>query len=573
MQPSKVRKHLAKTVDEDKNFKESITKDLAHPISIRLLKHSKKRFSSFAGFKLSPKYEVVRGGRRWYTFLSKNLKIPARIIDVNDKDALWKTYEENAYREDLQPDEEVELILRLIDAELAGSEEYKACKNDPKKALAAAFHAKSTPRRKQRIGNNVVTSLTERISNVFCRLPRSRKLTLESFYVHNLSVLNLSESTRTKLRQKEVRGSASAEEAIATIKDDYARDVAADWASEKKRVPVRMIEKRARALNPNTGLLGQIKNNRKKEKIIRLALEKGMSPKKIELELRNLLPKSKDIATPIEIHDDMIQVYCPADSTDMNQIKGDSVRLIVTSPPYGGKIEFEGDYLSKTKTPDEYFSQIEANVQECFRVAMPGGKLIINWADPIGTWGSNESRENGEYVEHTYIHKWVELAERVGFKLWARQIWHKNVFYSIAQRRVRYEDALHTDGKTHLDWEYLLTFRKPGPAPEGKTKLSYKKWTKYSKGVWDIPGARNKRGLATFPKELVSRLIQLHSFKGDLVLDPFLGTGTTLKVAKSLGRRGVGYEINPDLKQEIMQNLKLEIVKKLQPQCLDLSLN
>jgi len=114
-------------------------------------------------------------------------------------------------------------------------------------------------------------------------------------------------------------------------------------------------------------------------------------------------------------------------------------------------------------------------------------------------------------------------------------------------------------GKVHLDWESLLTFRKPRPAPEGNTGLPYEKWIEYAKGVWYIRGAQDERGLAVFPKELVSRLIQLYSFKGDLILDPFLGTGTTLAVAKSLERRGVGYEINPDLKPEIMRKLSAKI--------------
>jgi DNA modification methylase len=374
---------------------------------------------------------------------------------------------------------------------------------------------------------------------------------VRSFYEHKLPLVDLPEKARDL--------KAGAQEALAGIRHEFARDVTMSWELKKKRrTPIRVLEKRARTLNSNAKLLEQVPNGKKKEKIIRLALKTGMSPKKLELELENLLPKTKDEerAAPFENHDEMVQAYCPRDSVSMPEVKDGSVRLILTSPPYGGKIAFEGDYLSKAKTPNEFFSQIEPMVQEWFRKLMPGGKAVINWADPIGNWANKETTENGEYAEHIYAHKWVELAEKAGFKLWARQIWHKNVFYSIAQRRVRYEDALHTNGKTHLDWEWLLTFRKPGPAPEGRSKLSYQKWKKYTKGVWYIKGARSSRGLAAFPPELVSRLIQLYSFKGDLVLDPFLGTGTTVAVAKKLGRRGVGYEINPDLKAEIKRTLE-----------------
>lgn len=554
MQPNPIRKHLEKTVDED--FIESTTKDLAHPISVRPLSHTEKHLAAFAGHKLSPKYEIFRGGRRWYAFLTKGLKIPARVIDVTDKDALWKAYEENAYREDLQPDEEAEHILRLIDAELKDTPEYAACQNDPKKALSLVFHAKQG-REIKKIGKDVLTNLRNKLDALFASLPRTRSLTLDTFYAEKLRVLRMPERTREKLRQKEVRGSASAEEAIASIKDDYARDVVADWATGKKKVSVRTLEKKARTLNRNAKLLGQVKDGPKKKALIETAVEKGISPQKLKLELQNQLPKPEENerTAPIENHDEKVRVYCPKDSAAMSEVKDGSVRLIVTSPPYGGKIAFDGDYLSKAKTPNEFFSQVEPIMEECFRVLMPGGKLVINWADPIGEWGGKKSTQDGEYAEHTYIHRWVELAERVGFKLWARQIWQKNVYYSIAQKRVRWEDACRTDGKVHLDWEYLLTFRKPGPMPEGNTGLPYEEWVELSKGVWYIQGAQNARGLAVFPEELVSRLIRLYSFEGDVILDPFLGTGTTVAVAKKLGRRGVGYEINPDLKAEITKKL------------------
>jgi len=77
--------------------------------------------------------------------------------------------------------------------------------------------------------------------------------------------------------------------------------------------------------------------------------------------------------------------------------------------------------------------------------------------------------------------------------------------------------------------------------------------------VWYVQGAQNARGLAVFPEGLVSRLVRLYPFEGDVVLDPFLGSGTTVAVAKRLGRRGIGYEINPDLKAEITKRLGTKV--------------
>jgi hypothetical protein len=76
--------------------------------------------------------------------------------------------------------------------------------------------------------------------------------------------------------------------------------------------------------------------------------------------------------------------------------------------------------------------------------------------------------------------------------------------------------------------------------------------------VWDFRGERqNHAETAPFPDELPYRLIRMFSCLGDTVLDPFLGTGTTLKISRTLGRRGVGYEVNPSLKPLIDKNVQL----------------
>jgi hypothetical protein len=113
--------------------------------------------------------------------------------------------------------EEVEHILRLIDAELKGTPEYAECKNDPKKALAAVFRARSTHEMPKKIVKDILNNLGNKLDAIFASLPCTRGLSLEHFYANKLRVLKMSEDTRKKLREKEVRGSASAEEAI---KDD-----------------------------------------------------------------------------------------------------------------------------------------------------------------------------------------------------------------------------------------------------------------------------------------------------------------------------------------------------------------
>jgi DNA modification methylase len=546
------RENLEKPMDEA--FIESATQDLKQEIIVRRKPGSKR------------KYQIAFGHRRAQAFRLRELPVPSRIRPLSDEEMVDYAFDDAFQREDHSPREETQLIVAKLDMKFRHHpQEYEKYARDPLVVLRSMEHQRTHGEqipRKSRTGKYPVPkALWKTVEKVFSELPERRRISWTTFVREYVALLDVPADVQEAIDAKGIPASVGVMTAIASVQDSFSRTHMLNWAKRRKHIPVHIADERVKALNHNAKLLGQVKNGSEKKKVIEVALEKGLSPKKFELELKRLLPKPKDVNAPIENHDDMIQVYCPADSADMSQVEDDSVRLIVTSPPYGGKIGFEGDYLSKAKTPEEFFSQVEPIMEECFRVLAPGGKLVINWADPIGKWGNEETVENGEYAEHIYAHRWVELAERVGFKLWARQIWHKNVYYSIAQRRVRWEDALRADGKTHLDWEWILTFRKPGPAPEGNTGLPYEKWTEYSKGVWYIPGAQDERGLATFPEELVSRLIQLYSFEGDLVLDPFLGAGTTLAVAKSLGRRGVGYEINPDLKGTITAKLSSDSAK------------
>jgi hypothetical protein len=101
-----------------------------------------------------------------------------------------------------------------------------------------------------------------------------------------------------------------------------------------------------------------------------------------------------------------------------------------------------------------------------------------------------------------------------------------------------------------IDYEFILLFKKPGAAKKvlkevkEASRLSKEEWKEYFSGHWHFGGARQLGHEARFPEELPRRLIRMFSFRGDTVLDPFLGSGTTVKVALESGRNSVGYEIN-----------------------------
>ena len=104
------------------------------------------------------------------------------------------------------------------------------------------------------------------------------------------------------------------------------------------------------------------------------------------------------------------------------------------------------------------------------------------------------------------------------------------------------------NGILKIDYEFILIFKKHGATPKvspevkERSKLTIEEWNTYFSGHWNFPGERQDKHLAMFPEELPRRLIKMFSFAGDMVLDPFLGSGTTAFVAQKLGRKWVGVE-------------------------------
>lgn len=525
----------------DKSFIESVTRNLMQPIIVR--PKPDERYT----------YQVACGHRRWTAFRKKNMMIPATVRNLSDEEMVDCAFVDAFQYEEHQPEEETKLILTKLDFKLRRTADYQRFGCDPLavlRALDSERHidgfpprgGKKRPRGRPRRSTKIPSSIVNAVQSVFAELPESRRMHWTTFLRHRVPLLELADDVRDSLDRREVRGSSRAKEAVARVQDELARKMMIDWACSKKRVSVRVLDKRAYVLNRCADTLALIRNPAERQRIITLVLERCPHPRDIQLEVEKLAPWGPSkFSRPMNNLED---VYVGRDSRYMSEIADESVRLIVTSPPFFNKIEFD-DYLSRCKTPDEYFSKIEPILAECHRVLVPAGKLCIDWGEP---------------TEDILAYRWVEICGRIGFKLQARFIWHKYPpAYAIARRRVRFSDAVHTDGKAHLNWEWILVFRKTGATPETRSELSHEEFVKLTDAVWRIsPACEGPRSLAVFPNELVERLVRYYSFPGDLVLDPFLGTGTTVKVARKLGRRGAGYEIASWLLPVIQKTLATE---------------
>lgn len=134
----------------------------------------------------------------------------------------------------------------------------------------------------------------------------------------------------------------------------------------------------------------------------------------------------------------------------------------------------------------------------------------------------------------------AEWAEEAGFYLYDQRIWHKDPCWANSR--------WHSNSYRAVDeFEHVYVFWKPGITEYDRHRLSADEWAEWgSRGVWQIPSVRrNDRHEAEFPEELAERVIRLFSPVGGVVLDPFVGTGTTTTVANRLGRQWIGIDNNP----------------------------
>jgi len=145
-------------------------------------------------------------------------------------------------------------------------------------------------------------------------------------------------------------------------------------------------------------------------------------------------------------------------------------------------------------------------------------------------------------------------------------IWVKRVAWRKISKTGQYytADTVHTSYPIFNNWEPVYIFRARGerelPSEEIilKSKLTKAEWIDFSDGVWKIEAVRNsEEHPAKFPEELVRRLVKMFSYEGETVLDPFLGSGTTVKVARQVNRLAYGYERELMYKPVIMRMLGL----------------
>ena len=243
----------------------------------------------------------------------------------------------------------------------------------------------------------------------------------------------------------------------------------------------------------------------------------------------------------------------------MEEISDDSIHLMLTSPPY---FNAPFDYKGLYDNYEQYLELLDHVAKEVYRVLKQGRIAVLNIDDML---------VNGE--KFPIVADVTKIFQNAGFRYRDRIIWKKPDGYLRISRRSGvllqnpYPMYFYPDNLL----ESILIFQKGRfdyrSIPEGvkeASKINIKEFldNKWYMTLWEmtnvLPGSTLEKEIAAFPEELPYRIIKLFSYVGETVLDPFAGSGTTMKVARFLGRNSIGIEIKKSLIPIIKKKLGFE---------------
>lgn len=265
-----------------------------------------------------------------------------------------------------------------------------------------------------------------------------------------------------------------------------------------------------------------------------------------------------------------------ADARNMAEVPDHSVHLVVTSPPYFNIKDYALDGYQKARTGkklngqigdipnyEKYIAEMLLVWKECERVLKPNGKLAINaplmpmFKKVMNTHYNRHIFDINSDIQHSVIANTNLFLLDV--YIWNRTNSSKKLMFGsypyprnfYAQNKIEFVTIYVKDGAPNNVH--------PKEIKEG-SKLTEAEWVEFTKQIWDIPIPKKSdlafgKHSAIMPEQIAYRCIRLFTFIGDVVLDPFAGSGTTLKVAKSLSRDYVGYEISNSYEEVVEAKL------------------
>ncbi|MBK55048.1 MAG: SAM-dependent methyltransferase [Euryarchaeota archaeon] len=250
------------------------------------------------------------------------------------------------------------------------------------------------------------------------------------------------------------------------------------------------------------------------------------------------VPKESDVGLSQAFPENLKNQLICQDARNMSQIPSNSVHHMITSPPYNVSKEYD-----ENLSLQEYLSLLREVFSEVYRILVPGGRAVIN----IANVGRKPYIPLATYVNTIMI--------EIGFLMRGEVIWDKSASAGSSTAWGSFQSA--SNPCLRDIHEYILIFSK-GSFSLSRTEeeksggrintIEKQEFIDLTKSIWRFPTASAKRigHPAPFPIELPRRSIEFYTYAGDVVLDPFIGAGSTALAAVNTGRFYVGFDISQD---------------------------
>jgi len=252
------------------------------------------------------------------------------------------------------------------------------------------------------------------------------------------------------------------------------------------------------------------------------------------------------------------KIYIGNVETILKKLPDNFFQLMVTSPPYWNVRDYgHKDQIGLNNTLEQYLERLNRAWKEVVRVLLPDGKIALN----IGNIYYSEPDEKRRTTANLSLLTWQQLNNFKELRFMGTIYWQKTTSRDGSVLFGSYPYP--TNFMISNAVEPIHIFRKVGKRDvpreiKEKSKVTKEEFKKFRDAIWnDINGVEDEH-CAAFPWELPARLIKMFSYLEDWILDPFLGSGTTMKAAKDLNRNSVGIELNPKYLKRIKEKVGIQ---------------
>ena len=233
----------------------------------------------------------------------------------------------------------------------------------------------------------------------------------------------------------------------------------------------------------------------------------------------------------------------------MKELPDESVHCVITSPPYNVGLNY--NYYDDNKEHQLYLDFMKKVFIQSYRVLSKDGRMIVNIGDG----------KNGSIPTHS---DFIQICKKIGFQVLTTIIWNKNT----TSNRTAWGSFMRASSPSFPRcFEYILVFRKSHKLlRKGVSTISKEEFIQFSNGYWNMNTEKLKKvgHPAAFPLQLPERCIKLFTYEGDVVLDPFMGSGTTGVACINTNRKFIGIELDKNYYDISCKRIKEAINEKKQ---------